>query len=90
LEEARVCIARAELYQGRGRPDDFEKLRTSANPYYRAMAAAIRGAKSDALAALDEAMAAHNVMLAMIRTEPAFDGLRRDPHFMELQRKVGI
>jgi DNA-binding winged helix-turn-helix (wHTH) protein/TolB-like protein/Tfp pilus assembly protein PilF len=90
LGEARLCISRAEIYQGQAKPEDLEKLRTSANPYYRAMAAAIRGAKSEALAALDEAMAAHNVMLAMIGTEPAFDSLRRDPHFRELQRKIGI
>jgi len=90
LEEARLCIARANFYQGRGSIDELKKLRASVNPYYRAMAAAISGEKSDALAALDEAMATHNVMLAMIGTEPAFDSLRSNLHFRELQRKVGI
>lgn len=90
LEEARLCIARAEIYQGRGKPEDLEKLRTSANPYYRAMAAAIGGDKSGALTALDEAMAAHNIMLAMIGTEPAFDRLRSEPRFRQLQHRVGM
>jgi DNA-binding winged helix-turn-helix (wHTH) protein/TolB-like protein/TPR repeat protein len=90
LEEARLCVARVELYQGHGNGDTLQKLRESANPYYRAMAAAISGAKPDALSALDEAMAAHNVMLTMLGTEPAFDSLRSDAHFRELQRKVGL
>ncbi len=90
MEEARLCIARAQIYQGRGKPEDLEKLRTSANPYYRAMALAIRGETSEALAALDEAMATHNIMLAMIGTEPAFDRLRREAHFRELEQKVGM
>lgn len=88
LEEARACIARAEVYQGRGKPEEIDKLRTSPNPYYRAMGAAMGGAKSDALAALDEAFAAHNVMLTMIRTEPAFDSLRHESRFQELQRRI--
>jgi DNA-binding winged helix-turn-helix (wHTH) protein/tetratricopeptide (TPR) repeat protein len=90
LEEARLCVARANFYKGRGSIDELKKLRASVNPYYRAMAAAISGEKSDALAALDEAMATHNIMLAMIGTEPAFDSLRSDSHFRELQRKVGM
>ena len=90
LEEARLCIARAEIYQGRGKPADLEKVRQSANPYYRAMAAAIGGAKSDALAALDEALAGHNTMLAMIGTEPAFDSLRGDARFRAVERQVGM
>jgi DNA-binding winged helix-turn-helix (wHTH) protein/TolB-like protein/Tfp pilus assembly protein PilF len=88
LEEARMCIARAELYQGKESPGTLERLKTSRNPYYRAMAAAIQGAKPEALSALDEALAAHNVMLTMLGTEPAFDSLRHDPRFQELRRKV--
>jgi DNA-binding winged helix-turn-helix (wHTH) protein/tetratricopeptide (TPR) repeat protein len=90
LEEARLCIARAAFYQGRGSVEEFKKLRVSVNPYYRAMAAAISGEQSGALAALDEAMDTHNIMLAMIGTEPAFDSLRSNSHFRELQRKVGM
>jgi len=90
LEEARLCIARAELYRGRGSIEELKKLRASVNPYYRAMGAAISGEKSGALAALDEAMATHNIMLVMMGTEPAFDSMRSDSHFRELQRKVGM
>ena len=54
------------------------------------MGAAISGEKSGALAALDEAMATHNIMLVMMGTEPAFDSMRADSHFRELQRKVGM
>jgi hypothetical protein len=85
-----MCVARAEIYLGRGKPEDFQKLRTSANPYYRAMAAAIGGAKSDALSALEDALAAHTVMLAMIGTEPAFDSLRGEARFRAIQRRVGM
>jgi TolB-like protein/Tfp pilus assembly protein PilF len=81
LEEARLCIARAELYQGKSGPEEMEKLRNSANPYYRAMAAAMTGRSDEAIAALGEALARHSSMIMMLGTEPAFDKLRADPRF---------
>jgi hypothetical protein len=35
-------------------------------------------------------MARHSAMLVMLGTEPAFDGLRQEGRFRELQRKVGM
>ena len=90
MEEARLCIARARMYQGRGSTSDLEALRQSANPYYRAMSAAMAGRKADAFAALDEALAQRSPMMAMLGTEPAFDSLRGEPRYRELVRKVGL
>jgi DNA-binding winged helix-turn-helix (wHTH) protein/TolB-like protein/Tfp pilus assembly protein PilF len=90
LAEARLCIARARMYQGRNAPADLETLAKSTNPYYRAMGAAIAGRNADALAGLDEAFNQHSSMLVMLGTEPAFDGLRKEPRFRELLRKVGM
>ena len=90
LEEARACIARAQIYQGHANPTDLDALRRSKIPYYRAMAAAIDGHTALALAALDDAMAQHSSMLVMLPTEPAFDRLRRAPHFQAMERKVGM
>jgi len=90
LDEARLCIALAELYQGKSGPEELEKLRASANPYYRAMGAAITGRADEAVAALGEALQRRSSMMAMIGTEPAFDRLRKDARFVGLVRKVGI
>jgi DNA-binding winged helix-turn-helix (wHTH) protein/TolB-like protein/tetratricopeptide (TPR) repeat protein len=90
LEEARLCVARAVLYQGKGGSEELEKLRASANPYYRAMGAAMTGRPDQAIVALGEAMAARSSMMVMIGTEPAFDTLRGDPRFKALVTKVGM
>jgi DNA-binding winged helix-turn-helix (wHTH) protein/tetratricopeptide (TPR) repeat protein len=90
LEEARLCIARAELYQGKSGPEELETLRASANPYYRAMGAAMTGRADEAIGVLNEAVARRNYIMAMIGTEPAFDRLRKDARFVALVKRVGI
>jgi DNA-binding winged helix-turn-helix (wHTH) protein/TolB-like protein/Tfp pilus assembly protein PilF len=94
LEEAKACIARAQLYGGRPAAGMVDKLReaaeSSGNPWYRALASAATGGKDQALAALDEAFAKHSSMMVMLKTEPAFTVLHSDPHFQELVRKVGL
>jgi tetratricopeptide (TPR) repeat protein len=85
LEEARLCIARAELYQGKSGPEALEALRSSPNPYYRAMGAAMTGHAGEAFAALDQALRDHSAMMAMLGTEPAFDRLRADPRFRAIR-----
>jgi TolB-like protein/Tfp pilus assembly protein PilF len=90
LEEARLCIARSELYQGKSGPAELEKLRGSANPYYRAMAAAMAGRSDEAMAALTQALLQHSSMMVMMGTEPAFDKLRGDPRFKAMVAKVGL
>jgi DNA-binding winged helix-turn-helix (wHTH) protein/TolB-like protein/Tfp pilus assembly protein PilF len=90
LEEARLCIARAELYQGKSGPAELEKLRGSANPYYRAMGAAMTAHLDEAISALGEAFAQRSSMMVMLGTEPAFDNLRGDARFKALVAKVGI
>ena len=79
-----------DRYEREHNPADLDALRRSKIPYYRAMSAALDGHNSDALAALDGAMAQHSSMLVMLPTEPAFDRLRRDPRFQAMQRKVGM
>jgi TolB-like protein len=89
LEEARLCIARAELYQHKSGPEELEKLRSSPNPYYRAMGAAMTGRTGEAVAALEDAFAHHSSMMVMLGTEPAFDNLRADRRFRTLLARVG-
>lgn len=43
-----------------------------------------------ALAALERAYAAHDLQLQFLNIEPHFDGLRTDPRFIGLLRKVGL
>ena len=90
LEEARRCIARANIYLGHGKQEDLDALAGSANPYYRAMASALGKRNAEALAALDEAMARRSSMMVMVGTEAAFDGLRSELRFRDLQKKVGM
>jgi len=94
LEEAKACVARAQMYGGHPVAGMVDRLReaaeSSGNPWYRALASAATGRKDQALAALDEAFAKHSSLLVMLKTEPAFTVLHSDPHFQELVRKVGL
>jgi TolB-like protein/DNA-binding winged helix-turn-helix (wHTH) protein/Tfp pilus assembly protein PilF len=89
IEEARACIARSELYQGKAGPAAVEVLSASPNSYSRAMGAAMTGRASEAFAELEEALRTHSSLLVMLPTEPAFDKLRGDARFRDLERRMG-
>ena len=99
LAEAAACIARAELFKGKADPRAAEFYRSildrpagapGASEYNRALAFAVLGRKQEALGALQSAFDAHEAMMALTASEPAFDSLHPDPRFREIVRKLGL
>jgi hypothetical protein len=58
--------------------------------FNQAVAYAILGRKPEALAALRAACDHHEVMMALVASEPAFASLHGDPGFREIVRKLGL
>jgi len=48
------------------------------------------GDKEAAFASLEKGFAAHDLQLQFLKADPAFDGLRGDPRFTDLVRRVGL
>ena len=48
------------------------------------------GEDDRAFASLEKAYAAHDVQLQYLRVDPMLDGLRPDPRFQDLLRRVGL
>jgi len=48
------------------------------------------GEKDQALEWLEKAAAQHSGYLAYVKTEPLMDGLRSDPRFDNLLRRIGL
>ena len=94
LEEAKLCIARARQFQGRADAEMTKQIRAimdnpaAVNPFTYAMACALMGENSKALDALDRAYAARSTKMPLLKTEPSFTRLHRDPRFEALVRKM--
>jgi TolB-like protein/DNA-binding winged helix-turn-helix (wHTH) protein/Tfp pilus assembly protein PilF len=96
LGEAAGCIARAELYQGKASPKtrDFyrslldRKERTSF--YNRALAYAVFGRKDEALRALQTSFEQREILMALLKSEPAFSELHGDARFREIVSRMGL
>ena len=56
----------------------------------RAVVLARLGERGEALAALEQAYTERQLALTEIAVEPAFDGLRSDPHFTALLHRIGL
>jgi len=48
------------------------------------------GDKEAAFASLEKSFTAHDLQLQFLKADPAFDGLRGDPRFTDLVRRVGL
>ncbi len=88
LAGATACIARAErdtqVYRSildRGERTSF---------FNRAMAYAGVGREEEALRALQSSYEQREVIMPLVRTEPAFTGLHGDPRFREIVGKMGL
>lgn len=60
------------------------------SPYHTALVYAGLGEKDEAFAWLEKAYKDHFWMLAFLKVDPRLDGLRSDPHFQDLLRRVGL
>jgi eukaryotic-like serine/threonine-protein kinase len=59
-------------------------------PYYFAQIDAALGAKEEAFAALEKALAERDVYLAWLNVDVAFDSLRGDPRLKQILKRVGF
>ena len=91
LKEAEACIARANSHRGTASPDMvrfYQARQQSPEAYERAVAMSIGGRKAEAMAALREALAKHDMRMIMAGTEPAFAPLSADAEFRAIVAKV--
>ena len=71
----------------------LDKLKTTKEPVSSAELAILYaglGEKEEAVAALEQAVAAHDPQMQYLRVEPHYDSLRSDPRFTDLVRRVGL
>ncbi len=89
----------ARSYAAFGRKVDAKKIlseldergkHTYVRPHYSAMIYAALGQREQALAALERAFAEHDIHMAWLKVDDAFDPLREEPRFQELLRRVGF
>jgi tetratricopeptide (TPR) repeat protein len=79
-EREKALAILAQLQAGKGTVSSAEL----AIPY------AALGETEQAFAALERALATHDPQLQLIGAVPAFDPLRTDPRFKELERRIGL
>jgi tetratricopeptide (TPR) repeat protein len=65
-------------------------LEQTKSMFEKARIAAWLGEKEKALDVLEQAFKEHSGIVPLLKTEPAFDGLRSEARFQELVRKAGI
>jgi hypothetical protein len=70
--------------------EQLETGRRYVSPGELAILYAALGERERAIASLERAYAEHDLQLQYIGADPAFDGLRNDPRFADLLRRVGL
>jgi hypothetical protein len=71
----------------------LKRLQTSdayVSPTELAILQAALGERERAFELLEKAYADHDVKLQYVKANPAYDGLRDDPRFQDLMRRVGL
>jgi hypothetical protein len=62
--------------------------RVQVSKYAIATVYAALGDKDQAITRLEQAYAEHSFMVASLKVDPEFDGLRSDPRFQDLLRRL--
>jgi hypothetical protein len=70
--------------------DEFEKKFAAGDPFSSAQIRAWRGEPDAAFAWLDKALAAHDPLLAQIKTDVYMGSLHADPRWNALLAKIGL
>ena len=70
--------------------EGLEKTKEYVSPAELAALYTALGEDDRAFASLEKAYAAHDVQLQYLRVDPMLDGLRPDPRFQDLLRRVGL
>jgi tetratricopeptide (TPR) repeat protein len=87
------------VHAAQGRRNDAEKVvaqlkelskRRYVSGYFLALIYARLGDKDRAFEWLEEAFKAQDLWMKWIKVDPAFDGIRLDPRFADLLRRVGL
>jgi tetratricopeptide (TPR) repeat protein len=93
VAEFKAAYAAAGLggyWRKRLEAQDEEARQGYLSPYYRAEFAARCGEMDAAFAWLEKAYAEHSPLLINLKSDPLLDGLRGDPRFGDLLRRVGL
>jgi hypothetical protein len=74
---------------------ELEELKTSSpdqyvSPFYEAAIFVARGKHDEAFDRLGKAVEERDPNLVFLKVEPKFDGLRSDPRYVELLKRIGI
>ena len=77
-DKAQAILKRLQTSEGYVSPGELAILYTAL------------GEREQAFASLEKAYAAHDSQLQFLGIAPEFDGLRSDPHFQDLVRRVGL
>jgi tetratricopeptide (TPR) repeat protein len=86
-----VYAASGKTAEAAGMVEDLKKMTGRyVSPVYFAMVAAGQGDRKAALDWLDKAYLDRSDLLVNIHVDPVFDGLRAEPRFKELVRKIGL
>jgi hypothetical protein len=94
-----MSAALAHAYALAGKRDEAERilgelLERSRGSYVEPMSIAViysgLGDKENALEWLEKARAQHSVGLLTLKVHPIFDGLRSNPRFQRLLRRIGL
>ena len=68
----------------------FQAANAASDPYQRAWLLAWTGSRAQALGALEEAFARHNMMMPLIASDPAFRAIRTEPRFQAIVRRMAL
>ena len=91
VAELGVAYARAGLRtEAREKLRALDQLSRITKMSQRAVLLAALGESSDAIRALDQALADHDDRLVWLQVDPQFDVLRDDPQFSELRKRLNF